>query len=180
MNKMSHTMHFNLSRGYLSKSVFMENNIGFDEEISTEILSQLPLTPNDKIECYHGCLPSGYTDSHMVFDYVIMHKIHDGYKPIVIKNGSHRWCHPSKIFDAYYNEEVSDEEYNKRFGVTDCDECEWDELKKTKKEFEHKYFGSSNYTINELLDLVSETSREKFHEFLEEKYKYISQEVLLF
>ena len=40
---------------------------------------------------------------------------------------------PSKWFEDYYKEEVSNEEYNKRFGITECDESEWNELKKTNK-----------------------------------------------
>lgn len=173
---------FGLRRGYLSKSILAENDEKMDEEIIRKrILSEISSLDGDKIECYHACLSSGYTDAEMAFDYLILYKTDEGFKPIVIKNGSHQWSRPSNWFEKYYTDDVSDDEYNKRFDITECDETEWNELKKTEKEFEHKYFGSSGYTLNELLDLVCESSREKFHEFLKEKYNdFIRQEILMF
>ena len=39
----------------------------------------------------------------------------------------------------------------------------------------------NNYNVNELLELVCETSREKFYEFLKKKYSsFIRQEILMF
>ncbi len=61
------------------------------------------------------------------------------------------------------------------------DDSELNELEKTEKQFEHKYFGHANYNVNELLELVCESSREKFHEFLKKKYSsFIRQEILMF
>ena len=174
-------MSFSLSRGYLSKTVLTENEAEMDEGIVSRMLLELSSLEIDKIECYHKCLPSGYTDAEMVFDYLIMYKTDDGYKPIVIKNGVHQLSRPYEWFEKYYEDDVSDDEYNKRFDITECDETELNELKKTEKIFTHKYFGSASYTLNELLDLVCESYREKFHEFLEEKYsEIIKQDVLLF
>ena len=139
-------MSFSLSRGYLSKTVLSENKAEMDEEIDSRMLLELSSLDIDKIECYHKCLPSGYTDAEMVFDYLIMYKTDDGYKPIVIKNGVHQLSRPYEWFEKYY-----------------------------------KYSGGYGYTLNELLDLVCESSREKFHEFLKEKYSdIIRQDVLLF
>ena len=192
---------FNLSRGYLSNSILMEkeeenykkmdekiDSILFsslyrdkdkkmDEKIINRILSELSNLDGDKIECYHRRLPSGLTDGKNSFDYLLLYKFDKGFKPIIVKNC---YC-PSKWFEDYYKEEVSNEEYNKRFGITECDESEWNELKKTNKEFEHNYFGHADYNVNELLDLVCDSSREKFHDFLKEKYAdCIEQDVLLF
>ena len=157
---------FNLSRGYLFKIILAEKEDEMDDGIVSGILSELSSLDDDKIECYYGCLTSGTTDGKMVFDYLILYKFDDGFKPIVVKNGSHRWSRPSEWFENYYEEEVSDEEYNKRFGITGFDDSELTELEKTRKQFEHKYFGHANYKVNELLELVCESSREKFHEFL--------------
>lgn len=173
---------FNLSRGYLSKTILAEKEEEMDDGIVSGILSQLSSLDGDKIECYYGSITSGRNDSKNAYDYLILYKFDDGFKPLVVKNGSHQWSHPSKWFEEYYKEEVyMDDEYNKRFGITECDETELNELKKTKKEFEHKYFGHANYKLNELLELVCETSREKFYEFLKKKYSdFISQEILMF
>lgn len=179
---------FNLSRSYLSKSVLMEKyeekcekmgekNDRMDKKIINQILYELSSLDGDKIECYHRRLPSGLNDGNNLFDYLLLYKFDDGFKPIIIKNC---YC-PSKFFEDYYKEEVSEEEYNKRYGITECDESEWNELKKTKKEFEHKYFGHADYYGNELLDLVCNSSREKFYEFLKEKYTdNIKQDIVLF
>lgn len=181
-------MTFNLSHSYLSKSILMGKhedkseekwvqNDKMDEKIINRILSEVSSLNGDKIECYHRRLPFGLTDGNKLFDYLLLYKFDDGFKPIIIKNC---YC-PSKWFEDYYKEEVSEEEYNKRFGITECDESECNELKKTKKEFEHKYFGHADYYGNELLDLVCNSSREKFYEFLKEKYDGdIKQDVVLF
>ena len=142
-------MRFNLSRGYLSKSTLAENTIGMDEEIVSRILSELSSLDGDKIECYYYTLRSAYTDPEMVNDYLIMYKMDDGYKPIIIKHGVHQWSRPYEWFESEW----------------------WKELEKTK----------NSYKLHELLDLVCEGSREKFHEFLKEKYSdVIKQDVLLF
>ena len=157
-------MTFNLSHSYLSKSILMENhedkwvqNDKIDEKIINKILTEVSSLDCDKIECYHRRLPCGLYDGKRVFDYLLLYKFDDGFKPIIVKNC---YC-PSKWFEDYYKEEVSEEEYNKRFGITECDESEWNELKKTKKEFEHKYFGHADYYGNELLDLVCDGFRER-------------------
>lgn len=146
-------MRFKLSRGYLSKTTLREKkDEDMDDEVISGFLSQL-LLERDKIECYHTCLPSGYTDAEMVFDYLILYKTDEGFKPIVIKNGAHQWSRPSKWFERYY------------------------------KKFANEYFDGACHTLNgnQLLDLVCESSREKFHEFLKEKYSdFIRQEILMF
>lgn len=138
-------MSFNLSRGYLFKTLLTEKEEDMDEEmIRRRILTLLSTLGVDKIECYHTCLPSGYTDAEMVFDYLILYESDYGYKPIVIKNGVHQWSRPNKWFVKYYKEDAY-------------------------------------YTPNELLDLVCESSKEKFYEFLKEKYSDdIRQDVLVF
>jgi hypothetical protein len=181
INKMLERISFNLSRGYLSKTILAEKKDEMDDGIVSGILSELSSLDGDKIECYYGSITSGTTDSRTAYDYLILYKFYDGFKPVVVKNGSHQLCRPSKWFENYYEEEVSDEEYNKRFGITECDDSELTELEKTRKQFEHKYFGHANYKVNELLELVCESSREKFHEFLKKKYSdFIRQEILMF
>lgn len=162
-------INFDLSHGYLYKSVLTQKEEDMDEEIiRTRILNLLSSLDLDKIECYHTCLPSGYNDAEMVFDYLILYKTDYGYKPIVIKNGLHQWCRPNKWFDKYYKEYDSDKEYNKRFNINE-------------DEFEDTYFEPPCYTVNELLNLVCKSSRENLYEFLKEKYSHdIRQEILLF
>jgi len=168
---------FNLSRGYLFNNILAEKENEMDDGIISGILSELSSLDGDKIECYHRCLPRGLNDGNRLFDYLFLYKFDDGFKPIIVKNC---YC-PSKWFEDYYKEEVSKEEYIKRFGITDCDECELYELTRTDKEFQHKYFGDADYNVNELLELVCESSREKFHEFLKKKYSdFIRQEILMF
>ena len=175
---------FNLSRGFLSKSSILIEKEKEEEKYKNvihRILSEFSNLDGDIIECYHRRLPSGLTDGKNSFDYLLLYKCSDdnakGCKPIIVKN---YYC-PSKWFEDYYKEEVIKEDYIQRFGITDCDECELYELTKTDKEFQHKYFGHADYNVNELLDLVCDSSREKFHDFLKEKYAdYINQDVLLF
>lgn len=97
-------INFELSRGYLFKTILVEKEHEMDNGIVRRILLELSSVDGDKIECYHGCLPSSLSDPEMIFDYLIMYKIGDGFKPIVIKNG--RQCHlnPSELFEEYYKE----------------------------------------------------------------------------
>ncbi len=81
---------FTLSYGYLSKKL-MENDDEMAEGIVGRILEQIPT--GDKVECYYGCLPSGLTDGEMVFDYLILYKMDDAFKPIVVKNGVSLGCY---------------------------------------------------------------------------------------
>lgn len=133
---------FTLSYGYLSKKLMENDDDEMAEGIVSRILEQLPT--DDKVECYHGCLPSGLTDGEMVFDYLILYKIDDTFKPIIVKNGVSLGCW-MKWFEKYYDDRSE------------------------------KYF-----SINELLEVVCESSREKLHTFLEEKYNVITQDILLF
>lgn len=144
-------MKFNLSRGYLSKTTLVEKEKEMDEGIVTRILSDLPT--GDKIECYHGVLPSGLTDGDMVFDYLILYKTGDKFKPIVVKNAVSYGCY-MKCFEKYYEPGIN--------------------------EFQDMYFDDSYYELNEFLHFICETSREKFCKFLEEKYDVIRQDVLMF
>lgn len=123
---------FGLSHGYLSKSILAENRIEMDQEIVNRILLELSSLDGDKIECYHGCMTSGWTDGEKV-DYLILYKIDDGYKPILIKNGLHQYSMPYELFEKYYEDDVSDKEYDKKLNITECDESERTELKKNKK-----------------------------------------------
>ena len=159
---------FNLSRGYLSKTILAEKEDKMDDGIVSGILSELSSLDGDKIECYYGSITSGTTDSRIAYDYLILYKFDDGFKPVVVKNGSHQLCRPSEWFEHYY-EDIEIEEFD------DDNPYHWT------KEFQDKYFGQANYNVNELLELVCETSREKFYEFLKKKYSsFIRQEILMF
>jgi len=140
---MNDDLRFNLEHGYLSKTTLAENIDEMDYDIIDKILSQMDCVDGDKIECYHGCLHSGLTDGEMVFDYLILYKTAEGFKPMVVKNGVSCGC--------YMN-------------------------------YFEKYFEPSEiyFSMNELVDFVCHSSREKLYKFLDEKYNNIRQEVLLF
>jgi hypothetical protein len=138
---MLENIRFTLSYGYLSKNL-MENDNEMAERIVSRILEQLPA--GEKVECYHGCLESGWTDGEMVFDYLILYKMDDEFKPIIVKNGIFSGCY-MKWFEKCYD----------------------------RKE-------NMSFYVNELLEVVCESSREKFHIFLQEKYNDIVPDILSF
>jgi hypothetical protein len=158
---------FELSYGYLSKLILRENNGDeIDKEILSQILSQFSSINSDIIECYYGCLPD-ISGEGEVFDYLILYKDSFGFKPIVIKNGI---CYGSglneQLFIKYYEPFKIDEN-------NENEEYRWS------KEYQHRKFGYASYETDELLELIHESSREKFHEFLKEKYD-LQRVVLLF
>ena len=122
----------------------------------------------------------------MVFDYLIMYKIDEGFKPIIVKNGNCQGRCYKKWFEDYY-EELSEDEANNGFYKFEkyYEDPDIHELNKDKeyqfiKEFEDKYFGHADYKVDALLEFVCEIYREKLYKFLEEKYNVIKQDVLLF
>lgn len=186
-------IRINLSRGYLSKKLLLENNKEFNYGIINGILLQISSLDNEKVECYHGKLPSGLSDSNKLFDYLIMYKMHDGFKPIVIKNCSYTNTTIKKWFQEKHKDynnynDLTKDEINNQFER--CKNYYQDpaihELNKDSeyqwiKEFEHNYFGFSDYTINNLLELVNEISRDNFCKFLKEKYSdIISQKLIVY
>lgn len=140
---MLETLAFQLCNGVLLKKTIADEHDELCEEICERILSEINHLSADKIECYHGCMETGWTDGEMVFDYLILYRIDKRYyKPIVIKNGVSQGHYLCKYFES--NSRVS------------------------------------NIYVNQLLEMVCESSRDKFQAFLQEKYCIIRQDVLLF
>lgn len=108
---MLNNISFDLSHGYLSKEILSKKNESeLDYNIIRQILYIISSLDEDKVECYHGCLPSE-TGSDMIFDYLILYRISNGFKPIFIKNGYYRRTSLHKCFKGFKSDDETEFNY---------------------------------------------------------------------
>lgn len=147
---------FRLLHGYLDRSTLKDES---EDILCRKIALLLSNMQDEKVECYFGTLQNNRLGD--VFkDQIILIKINDGFRPVVIKKYMSSLNYCFKFYDIDY--EKLDEE----------------------SIYEKEFFCSQNnikiFDVDSLLHLVNESYRYRFHEFLKEKYGNEINQLLLF